>query len=181
MNDAQYKKILKKYENLMFTIAHRIGGDKITNDFDDSIQNLSMACIEAVNAYARNTNKAFDEFFEDSGFDKYLKTCLWNKKNNVGSKITKRKPLSKGLVSLDEELIDDQFEHYDTSSMLFNDVPLSDECREIVELIESNPKLIKPNGSININKLSSEMDKPKQEVDIYINQLKQSLGDYYEE
>ena len=65
--------------------------------------------------------------------------------------------------------------------MLFNDVPLSDECREIVELIESNPKLIKPNGSININKLSSEMDKPKQEVDIYINQLKQSLGDYYEE
>ena len=62
MNDAQYKKILKKYENLMFTIAHRIGGDKITNDFDDSIQNLSMACIEAVNAYARNTNKAFDDY-----------------------------------------------------------------------------------------------------------------------
>ena len=65
--------------------------------------------------------------------------------------------------------------------MLFNDVPLSDECREIVDLIESNPKLIKPNGSINVNKLSRDLGKTKQEVDIYINQLKQNLGDYYEE
>tara|TARA_R100000742_G_C4269720_1_gene88278 strand:- start:256 stop:807 length:552 start_codon:yes stop_codon:yes gene_type:complete len=181
ITDEQYKKILKKYENLMFTIAHRIGGDKITNDFDDSIQNLSMSCLEAVSAYQRNTNKTFEEFFDTTGFDKYIKTCLWNKKNNVGAKITKRKPLSKGLVSLDEELIDDQFEHLDTSSVLFNDVPLSEECREIVDLIGRNPKLIKPNGSININKLAREINKPKQEIDIYVNQLKSSLSEYHEE
>tara|TARA_R110002012_G_scaffold313697_2_gene525492 strand:+ start:1035 stop:1586 length:552 start_codon:yes stop_codon:yes gene_type:complete len=180
LTEEQYKKILRKYEKLMFMIAHRIGGDSITNDFDDSIQNLSMACIEAVSAYQKNTELPFDEFFGTTGFDKYIKTCLWNKKNNCGAKITKRKPL-RNQVTIEEELIDAEFQHYDVSSVLFEDINLSDECREIVDLIGRNPKLIKPNGSINLNKLSKEVNRPKAEVEIYIRQLKTNLSDYHEQ
>jgi len=180
LTETQYKQILRKYEKLMYMISHRIGGDKITNDFDDSIQNLSMACLEAVSSYHKNTMLSFEEFFGTEGFDKYIKTCLWNKKNNVGAKITKRKPL-RNQVTLEEELIDEQFEHIDASSVIFSDIPLSEECREIVDTIGKNPKLIKPNGSINMNKLSREVNKPKAELDIYINQLRANLSDYHEE
>ena len=47
MNDEEFTKFKKRYQGLMYLIAHRIGGDRITNDFDDSIQDLSISGMDA--------------------------------------------------------------------------------------------------------------------------------------
>jgi len=90
LTDSQWSQIHKKYKRLMYAVSHRIGGDKIANDFDDSQQELAITTMDAVDAYARKTGLTFDEFFSTRAFDKYIKTCLWNKKNNLGNKIKKK-------------------------------------------------------------------------------------------
>jgi len=63
---------------------------------------------------------------------------------------------------------------------MFEDTYLNTECRDIVEAIHQNPKLIKPNGSINLNALSKELGKEKGKVKLYITQLETDLSEYWE-
>ena len=73
----------------------------VATDFDDSQQELSITALDAVDAYARKTGLEFDEFFSTREFDKYIKTCLWNKKNNLGNKIKKKYHI-RSYVSISE-------------------------------------------------------------------------------
>ena len=75
----QWETVEKKYKKLMWHISHRIGQDAITNSIDDSYQELSIACLDAIRTFGKSTGKDFDEFFDTIPFDKYIKTCLWNK------------------------------------------------------------------------------------------------------
>ena len=161
MSEEEWNILKGKYGKLLYHIAHRIGGDNITNSIEDSYQDLSIACMDAVNAYRKKVAMKFDDFVDTSGFDKYLKTVLWNCKNNKGSTIT-------------------EMFHLDTSSIMFDDTYLNDECRDIVEAIHQNPKLIKPNGSINLNALSKELGEDKGKVKLYITQLETDLSEYWE-
>ena len=179
ISEEQWNMILKKYKKLLYHVSHRIGGDNITNDFNDSYQDLSIACLEAVKAYRKKTGTKFDVFFNTEGFDKYLKTVLWNCKNNKGSNITKRLPIN-NKITLEEELIDSEMCYVDTSSIPFTDSSIDDECRRIVETIHKNPKLIKPNGSINLNALSKELNEDKGRVLLHLNQLGTDLTEYWE-
>lgn len=179
INEEQWNMILKKYKKLLYHVSHRIGGDNITNDFNDSYQDLSIACIEAVKAYRKKTCEDFDDFFDTEGFDKYLKTVLWNCKNNKGANITKRIPINR-KITLEEELIDAEMCHIDTSSIMFDDSSIDDECRRIVDTIHHNPKLIKPNGSINLNALAKELNQEKGKVKLHLTQLETELSEYWE-
>ena len=63
ISDEEWEKVEKKYKNLIYMIAHRIGGDKITNDFDDSVQEVSFSAMDAIRTYKKKTDESFEDFF----------------------------------------------------------------------------------------------------------------------
>ena len=191
LTDTQWNKLHKKYKRLMYAVSHRIGGDKVATDFDDSQQELSITALDAVDAYARKTGLEFDEFFSTREFDKYIKTCLWNKKNNLGNKIKKKYHI-RSYVSTSEN--PDIFSTgsgttYASSSLevdaptvsAFDDAPLDPLARQIAEAVEQDMRIIKPDGSLNISKLSRQLNTTKQEVRNAISRLKTQLEDYNDE
>ena len=190
LTDSQWAQIQKKYKRLMYAVSHRIGGDKIANDFDDSQQELAITTMDAVDAYSRKTGLEFDEFFGTIPFDKYIKTCLWNKKNNLGNKIKKKYKI-RSYISISEnpELFSTGTGTTFGSSSLeveaplisaFDDAPLDTLCRGITTAVTNDVKIIKPDGSLNISKLSRQLNSTKQEIRGAIARLKFQLQDYNE-
>lgn len=187
LTSDQWDKVQSKYQRLMYAVSHRIGGDKVTHDFDDTQQELAITVMDAVAAYGKKTEKSFDEFFGTKEFDKYIKTCLWNRKNNLGCKIKKKYEIRK-CVSLSEN--PDTFGSFDTTSTdssleepeptisAFNDVELDDVARSVSNIVMGDLRLIKPNGSINVCKVAQLLNVPKSEVYKAIEQLKFKLKDY---
>jgi len=190
LTDEQWEKIHKKYKRLMYTVAHRIGGDKVAHDFDDSNQELALTAMDAVDAFSRKIGKDFDEFFGTVEFDKYIKTCLWNKKNNVGLKIKKKYEI-RNCVSLSgntEAFSTKQGAKYGSGSLevepedisYYEDVELDSDAKEIVECVLGDMRLIKPDGSLNISKIARITNKQKSEVRGTLDKMKFQLKDYHE-
>jgi hypothetical protein len=190
LTDSQWAQIHKKYKRLMYAVSHRIGGDKIANDFDDSQQELAITTMDAVDAYSRKTGLEFDEFWGTIPFDKYIKTCLWNKKNNLGNKIKKKYKI-RSYISISEnpELFSTGTDTTFGSSSLevaapvvsaFDDAPLDTLCRGIATAVSNDMRIIKPDGSLNISKLSRQLKTTKQEIRGAIARLKFQLQDYNE-
>jgi len=189
ITNDQWTKIQNKYKRLMYSVSHRIGGDKVAHDFDDNQQELAITTMDAVDAYSRKTGLEFDEFFNTTEFDKYIKTCLWNKKNNVGSKIKKKYGIRQCVsISDNPELFSSGTGPYASSSLevdapsvsAFDDVELDPLARQVCEAVASDMRIIKPDGSLNISKLSRLLDTTKQEVRNAISRLQFQLNDYNE-
>tara|TARA_R110000751_G_scaffold252359_2_gene352069 strand:+ start:181 stop:714 length:534 start_codon:yes stop_codon:yes gene_type:complete len=174
MNDDEFAKFKKRYQGLMYLIAHRIGGDRITNDFDDSIQDLSISGMDAVRAYKKKTGRTFEDFFGTVEFDKYAKTVLWNKKNNTGNKIVKKYKIN-NKVTIQEEMMEGKGE---ITSPIFFDAELNTPQRELASLVLGDYSLIKPNGKLNITRISAELSQSKKEVRKTIDELKYILGEF---
>ena len=190
LTDDQWAKIHKKYKRLMYAVAHRIGGDKVAHDFDDSNQELALTAMDAVDAFSRKTGKDFDTFFNTIEFDKYIKTCLWNKKNNVGLKIKKKYEI-RNCVSLSgntDAFSTQEGSVYGSGSLevepedvsYYEDVELDNDSREIVECVLGDMRLIKPDGNLNISKIARITQKQKAEVRTTIEKMKFQLKDYNE-
>ena len=180
--DDQLKRIEKKYGRLIYTIAHRIGGDSVVNSFEDSVQELYISSLDACEAYERKTTILFDEFFGTEEFDKYIKSVLWNKKNNQGKQITKKLGVNRH-ATLNEEILDLdpalEYELSDVSSMLAEVEGITNEGERLIEMIVSDHKLVKPNGSLNISKISRDMGMTKKDTVLLISQIKSILVEYY--
>ena len=191
ITDEQWAKIHKKYRRLMYAVAHRIGGDKVAHDFDDSNQELAITAMDAVGAYSRKTGKEFDEFFDTVPFDKYIKTCLWNKKNNVGNKIKKKYDVRRCVsLSANPEMFStgtgatygsSTLEEEPVSLSAFDDAELDITSQQIADAVIGDLRIIKPDGSLNISKLSRITKKPKNEVRSAIERMKHDLQDYNNE
>tara|TARA_Y100000310_G_scaffold345209_1_gene462688 strand:- start:3291 stop:3869 length:579 start_codon:yes stop_codon:yes gene_type:complete len=190
MTNEQWKKIQDKYQRLIYTIAYRIGGDEVAHDFDDNVQELCITAMDAVKAFQKKTGKEFDEFFDTLDFHKYIKTCLWNKKNNVGNKIKKKYGI-RNCVSLSAN--PDMFSThtgavYGSSSLEVKDatedfaydVDLDDHQREILKNVLGDFRLIKPDGKLNISKLSRITNTTKAQVRRSIKNMRHKLKDYNE-
>ena len=192
LTEEQYKKIEKAYLNLMYKISHRTGGDRLGYDFEDVVQELRMTAIEAVNAFSRKIGKPFDEFFGTDAFNRYIKTCLWNKKNTKGRYIQQRYGV-RNVVSLDKVFdADGDFAHpifesanLTTSAILsgtsFGEVNLDQQQREVVDAVMGDASIYKPNGEINISKLARRVDRPRNHVKHILERLEQTLEDYKDE
>ena len=206
ISNEEWEKVEKKYKNLIYMIAHRIGGDKITNDFDDSVQEVSFSAMDAIRTYKKKTDESFDDFFNTKEFDKYIKTCMWNRKNANGIKIQKKAHI-RNTISLNqhEELFffdDDNCGDSKQSASLpvnqtatkiteatsgvdevfksFSDVNMDEETRSVVSLVEDDGKMIKPNGRLNINRLAKILGKNKHQVKYILERLQTQLKDYNE-
>ena len=163
VTDDQWQLIEEKYGRLISKICHNITGDNAIANYDDNLQDLRLAAMEAVAGFARKENQEFDEFWGTEGFNKYIKTCLWNLKNKKGANITKKYPVTKNTVDINkfaDILVD---ERQDTSGI---DLGISldqiaykftDRQRQIIEAVTKDPTMLKPNGKVNIKKLGEEL------------------------
>ena len=165
LSEEQWEKINKKYGKLMYKISHQISGDRAIANFDDNLQDIRLAAMEAVIGFEKQNDGAngkFDEFWGSKGFDQYIKTCMWTKKNNKGAKITKKSSILKGTVSTDIEevlMMESPDAAPDTSAM-FEEIAiqLSDKQQQIVTAVINDHTLIKPSGKINIKRLSEHLE-----------------------
>ena len=128
---------------MLHHIAYRIGGDAVTNDHDDSYQNLSIAVLDTVNMFDKTQTVPFSEYKDTAHFDKYLKTVLWNRKNNLGNKIVKREPLRR-QVSIDEKLLKDKVHNPVESFAPFGNETMSSDMEQLVNQVEQDANVIKP-------------------------------------
>jgi len=178
LTEEQWGKIDKKYGNLMYKISHKISGDVATAGFDDNLQDIRLAALEAVAGFEKQnggSNGKFDDFWGSRGFDRYIKTVMWTKKNNKGAKITKKAPILRGTVSTDkEEVLMMEADVVDVEASLFlEEITLSfnEEQAHLIKLLIQDPTLIKPSGKINIKKISEEVGKSWYETNNLINSI----------
>ena len=176
----QWEWLEKKYGKLLHHIAYRIGGDSITNDHDDSYQELSIAVLDTVAMFDKTQTTSFDEYKSSVGFDKYLKTVLWNRKNNLGGKIVKRAPLRR-QVSIDEQILKDKVHEHIDSFTPFGNESLDTDIQELVQQVVLDARIIKPSGDFNISRLCRRLDKSKSQVNFIIQKLQKTLEPYNEQ
>jgi len=180
LSPEQWEWLEEKYGKLLHHIAYRIGGDAIINGHEDSYQDLCIAMLDTVNAFDGKTPDSFDEYKSSRGFDKYIKTVLWNRKNHLGTKIKRRGPLLK-KVTINEQLIKCKVIHPVESAEPFGNEELDDDLVELRDAIDTDRKNIKPSGGVNVNRLCRTMNKPKGRVAYTIARLKKKLKDYQED
>jgi len=178
LTEMQWNKIEKKYGKLMYKISHQISGDPAIAAFEDNLQDIRLAAMEAVLGFekqAGGANGKFEDFWGTRGFDQYIKTCMWTKKNNKGAKITRKSPILKGLVSTSkEEILNIEDGQPSIDEILFFDelsLALTPKQKEIIELVISDPTIIKPSGKLNIKRISEELGMSWFETDKHVKNL----------
>ena len=162
----------------MYKISHKISGDTATASFDDNLQDLRLAACEAVLGFEKQNggaNGKFDEFWGSKGFDRYIKTVLWTKKNNKGAKITKKSSILRGTVSTDnEEALLVEASVVDIEATLFLEeltLSLDEEQSDAIKLLVNDPTYVKPSGKINVKKLSEDMGRTWYETDLLLKSI----------
>ena len=167
ITDEQWKLIDDKYGKLIAKICNNISGDYATASFDDNLQDLRIATLDAVAGFSKKEGKPFEEFWGSIAFNKYMKTCLWNLKNKKGARISKRYHINKDTVditSYEEILVADNTDSSSAPSSfsadsIFADAneKLNEEQRKVIDIVVNNPHYVKPNGKVNILRLSNEL------------------------
>ena len=182
MNDKQMELIEEKYGKLIHKIGHWISGDNAISGHDDNTQDIWIAAMEAIRGYSKKENQTFEQFWGTVGFDKYIKTCMWNVKNSKGAKITKRFPITRGTVDVvgneevlrreDKSLIAPETEIYIKE---INEL-LTEKQATLVRCIIDDPRYIKPSGKVNINALAKEIGGTWNEVHCLLGQIGNKIG-----
>jgi len=163
-SSEQWDLIIDQYEGLIWKIAHRISGDNATASLEDNYQDLCIAALAAITGFEKKVGKKFDEFFKQGElgklFNQYLKTCLWNYKNNKGARIVKRYNLTKYSIPLDAQTernpkltFQCRIPHGKQveDSIFVGDVKelLNAEQRGVLKALIENPKCVKECGKVN--------------------------------
>jgi len=178
----QWQKIDEKYGNLMWKISYKISGDNAIANLEDNHADLQVAALEAIEGFKKKTGKTADEFLGTKLFDQYFKTCLWNAKNNKGSKIAKKYHLTRDTVSASEyeDIIQDsenssRGQYYNFDSATVFPFELTTLEQQIVDLTVDDPNMLKDNGTLNVSLLSKEMHKTWSDVRDIIEGLNQKI------
>jgi hypothetical protein len=136
--------------------------------------------LDACEAYGRKMDMDFDDFFGTVEFDKYIKSTLWNKKNNSGKHIQKKWAINHHLT-IDEEICEAAalpvFDYPDVSAVLM-DCSLDEEEQSILTSLMEDFTTIKPNGTINLSMLSRNLGRDKKEVKKIVTRLQKLFKDY---
>ena len=182
MNDKQLELIEEKYGKLIHKIGHWISGDNAISSHDDNTQDIWIAAMEAIRGYEKKENLTFDEFWGTKGFDKYIKTCLWNVKNSKGAKITKKFNITRNTVDIvdNEEVLqkeDPSVSSPETDIFIEEIQPmLNGDQQTLVRAILEDPTYIKPSGKVNINALARTVGRSWNEVSILLKDLGRKIG-----
>ena len=182
VTDEQWQKIDKKYGGLIWKISYKISGDNAIANLEDNHSDLQVAALDAIAGFKKKTNLTTDEFIGTKLFDQYFKTCLWNFKNNKGGKISKKYHLTRDTVSTSEyeDIIQEcenssrgQFYNFDAIEIF--PFKLSSLEKQVVDLVVTEPIMLKDNGSLNLSMISKAMHKTWSDVRDIVEGLNQRL------
>lgn len=182
MNQQQFELIQQKYGKLIHKIGHWISGDAAISSHEDNTQDIWIAAMEAIRGYEKKENLTFDQFWNTTGFDKYIKTCLWNIKNSKGAKITKKFGITRNTVDISDN---EEVLHMADPSMVspetevfLEELPgiLDADETQIVSLILEDPQYIKPSGKVNINALADASGKSWNDVSNILKEIGRKIG-----
>ena len=182
ISTQHYEELEDKYGLLIHKISHWISGDKAISAHEDNVQDLWLATFDAIAGYEKKEKQSFEEFWGSRGFDKYLKTCLWNHKNNKGAKITKKFNITKHTVSAsdnEEVLLMEAPENVseEVSSFVeeFGNL-LNESEQELLQTLLVDPKYIKPSGKANVSALANELNLSWREVKDIIQSISRKIN-----
>lgn len=183
ITDQQFNDILSRYENLIHKVANNISGDIATSGHDDNVQELFLTVLQTVETFARlNDYSDYDEFKDTPGWNKYIKTALWNNKNARGKKISKKYGITRDTVPThgNEDVLqmtDSSPECFETQLYLEDLSTFLDfDEMTVVRTVLENACYIKPNGKINRLALSEDLRMTWSQVDRILNSLSEKLS-----
>jgi len=160
IDSKQWEMYEGKYGKLMHKISRSISGDVVVATLEDNYGDLCVAALDSIKGFSKKTGKSFDEMIGTKLFDQYTKTCLWHVKGNKGAKITKKYPVTKYTVSLN-----DHPEVFSLSGEENNSVEAEDFLtalakgftkleKNVVSAIVQNPEFVNDKGCIVMSKVS---------------------------
>lgn len=197
-----HKIISEKYDKLIWSIARKISGDIATSSLEDNYADLWLAAFEAVEGFTKQNDYAngpVEDWIETKSFDKYLKTCLWNKKNHKGKQIANKYHIHRDTVPAHlEEILnvsDTRFFSGDTCGYLLTGhaggifpyestwrnigVVLSDnESAVIGELLCDPSKYLTEEGKIKILPIQNQLSWPRKKVVDAVAGIKKKMTHY---
>ena len=182
ISTEHYEELEDKYGLLIHKISHWISGDKAISAHEDNVQDLWVAAFDAIAGYEKKEKQTFEEFWGSTGFDKYLKTCLWNHKNNKGAKITKKFNITKHTVSANENeevLLMEAPEGVSVEvSLLVEEYGqlLTQTEQQVLQAVLSDPRYIKPSGKANVSALANELNLSWREVKDTIQSISRKIN-----
>lgn len=164
MTNEEYRFLEEKYGKLIYKISHMVTGDVGSCSVSDNVQELWLAADTAIDGYKRQNdgaNGTFDDFKDTKGFDKYIKTVLWNNKNKRGVKASKHKDFFEEIpVDESDKILDIPDDTVAPSSTFspFSVVKLTAEEQQALDLMLEYPSMIKPSGGVDCTKLARKMN-----------------------
>jgi len=166
--DWWWDQYLKKYERLMYKIAHMISGDPTICTIEDNFGDLCIAAIESVEGFIKKTKRPLESLLKDKQFDQYTKTCLWKRKARKGLDIEKKRAIRKHISfkreddaggGLDLEFSAIACKHPEFSDVDIKDTfKMTDQNKEILDVIIKNPSVLKMNGTLNFVEIGKILD-----------------------
>jgi len=166
--DWWWDQYLKKYERLMYKIAHMISGDPTICSIEDNFGDLCVAAIESVEGFIKKTKRPLENLLTDKQFDQYTKTCLWKRKARKGLDIEKKRPIRKCVPLKKEsdtgEELDLEFSSIACKGPSFSDIDIKDifkmteQNKEVLDIIVKNPSVLKMNGTLNFVEIGRILD-----------------------
>tara|TARA_R110000824_G_scaffold70792_1_gene181567 strand:+ start:140 stop:700 length:561 start_codon:yes stop_codon:yes gene_type:complete len=163
ITEDQWTLIDKRYGKLLAKICHNISGDIAISSYEDNLQDLRIATMSAVQGFSKKESKSFDEFWDTQGFNKYMKTCLWNLKNKKGASITKKYNITKHTVDVTEYgdvLLSNDCSTSGMDASIFLDQlqgKFTGQQEEVIKILCQDPTMLKKSGLVNTRKLSQEL------------------------
>ena len=173
LTNEQFEYLKEKYGRLISKAARTVKSDQVLHSPQDCEQELYIAMFDAVEGFKKKTSLPEEDFLESELFGKYLKTSIWNRKNTLGSKVSKNYDLNHALP-INEELLDGSDPDCSTVN-IFKDIDFDCDELEFIKATIKDPSLYKRNGKVNISKAAKILNIPKSQVEHTIYKLKQKF------
>ena len=177
-----HRLISEKYDRLIWAIAHKISGDRATASLEDNYADLWLGVFEAIEGFTKQNNYSngpIETWVDTKPFDKYLKTCLWNKKNHKGKQIANKYEIHRDTVpthleevlnvsAADDPVYSDVFGHVG--------VDLSDRERNLVHSILIDPnKYLTEDGKVKVSPLERSLGWSRRETEEVLDTIKKKM------
>ena len=179
-----HKTISMKYDRLILSIAHKISGDEATSSLEDNYADLWIAVFEAIEGFTKQNDYAngpVEEFVLTKAFDKYLKTCLWNKKNHKGKNISNKYEIHRDTVPTHlEEVLNVSAPDEPAFSEFLGElsVSLSEDEEKVLTCVLSDPnKYITEKGKVKILPIQKSLGWDRNKVSYSLAILKKKMHD----
>lgn len=173
LTEEQFAFLHEKYKRLIYVAAKAVKADSVMHSVQDCQQELYISMIDAAKGFEAKTGLKPEEFIDTVIFDKYLKTTIWNRKNTLGSKVTRVYKVNHALP-IDAELL--SVEDTECSSVnIFKDLEFDDDEVRLINASVLDPTIYKQNGKFNITKASKILQVPKTQIEHTITKLRKRL------